>query len=102
MKLKKILINTSICFAMLSMLSVSSLPYYATKVSTQNTNATTTGTAEENSGGWIPDEYERLGAASDSDFWGLPSFYDPRDESFLTESKDQYFTDLCWLFGSRC
>lgn len=100
MKLKKILINTSICFAMLSMLSVSSLPYYATEVSTQNTNATTTGTAEENSGGWIPDEYERLGAASDSDLFGLPSFYDPRDESFLTESKDQYFTDLCWLFAA--
>ena len=53
MKLKKLLINTSICFVMLSMLSVSFMSYYATEITILDTtvNDTSESTIEEYNAG---------------------------------------------------
>lgn len=79
MKLKKLLINTSICFVLLSMLSVPLMSYYAAEVTTQDTTDYTVSksTLENYKAGWIPDEYDRIGVTSDDSIFGLPVKYDP-------------------------
>lgn len=102
MKLKKLLINTSICFVLLSMLSVPLMSYYAAEVTTQDTTDYTVSksTLENYKAGWIPDEYDRIGVTSDDSIFGLPVKYDPRSDNFLTDTKDQGNTFLCWMYAS--
>lgn len=54
----------------------------------------------ESTSGWLPDVYERLSPTSDIALYSLDSSYDPREEGFFTEPKDQGSTDLCWMYAT--
>lgn len=89
MYLKKFKKVTICIILVLLLFSSSILPYNAKELISQTTNT-----------GWIPDSYIRLGSTINSDSYGLPSLYDPRNEIYLTDGKDQAYTDLCWLFAA--
>lgn len=96
MKFKKLFLNSAILLVILVLLSCSCLSYFATEIDITSGEST----SEPENYGWIPDNYERLGITSNGNSLGLPEKYDPRNDGFMTPTKDQGDTNLCWLYAT--
>lgn len=75
-----------------------SLISFATETSEQETNESTEETVEYF--GWEEDPYDRLALDLESDTVELASSYDPRDYTYLTDTRNQNPHGLCWMYGS--